>query len=66
MTRYKKSIEPAYSGKYITNNGTTYQLVPEILKGYCKGCPLEFKNPKGCNSNLTDSCRQGFILKEVK
>jgi len=59
-----KTTVEAYSGKYITNKGKQYQLVPEVGKGMCKGCAVI--NTLGCPDSLTQYCRQGYILKKVE
>jgi hypothetical protein len=53
----------AYSGKYIDHNLKTYYLAPEKSQLGCNGCDLL---GKVCTKSLTDYCRQGYILKEVK
>lgn len=60
-----KVIKPiAYSGKYVDVNNKDYFLVPEVSQGGCKGCDLLDKGL--CTKNVTDYCRQGYILKKVK
>lgn len=41
----------------------TYYLAPEKSQLGCNGCDLL---GKVCTKSLTDYCRQGYILKEVK
>lgn len=65
MIKRKKPIEEAYAGQYLKYRGVTYSLIPEKEDKQCTGCAVLDKNPRGCNSNLTDYCRQGFILKEI-
>lgn len=54
----------AYSGKYIDYKSKTYFLAPERSQGGCMGCDL--LGGGICTKQLTDYCRQGYILKKVK
>lgn len=54
----------AYSGKYIDHNLKTYYLAPEKSQLGCNGCDL--LGGGICTKQLTDYCRQGYILKKVK
>lgn len=61
-----KNANDAYAGKYMDFGAVTYQLIPEIVKGGCKGCALQEKSHVCENiPNLLSNCRQGFILKVV-
>lgn len=53
----------AYIGKHITYKGNSYYLAHERCKGGCKDCDI--RNQFGCTTELTDYCRQGFILKKI-
>lgn len=61
--KQQEQMPLAYSGKYIDYKSKTYFLAPEKSQGGCMGCDLL---GKVCTKSLTDYCRQGYILKEVK
>ena len=54
----------AYSGKFIDYISKTFFLAPERSQGGCMGCDL--LGGGICTKQLTDYCRQGYILKKVK
>lgn len=54
----------AYIGKQFIIGKNKYALLPERVKGGCKGCDLI--NTDGCKPERTDYCRQGYIFVRLK
>lgn len=50
-------------GKKISIEDKVYVLLPEKKEGCCTGCDLI--NDAGCTKEITDFCRQGYILKFI-
>lgn len=62
--KQQEQMPLAYSGKYIDYKSKTYFLAPEKSQGGCMGCDLIGRDL--CTKQLTDYCRQGYILKKVE
>lgn len=65
MVHTNKNRVNAYNGKLIDIDNSIYGLIPERIQGACKGCALEPTACNGCSKEITDYCRQGFILKKI-
>lgn len=54
----------AHEGKILTVQGKKYFLTKEKTPNCCKGCDL--LSHTGCTKEVTNYCRQGFILKKFR
>lgn len=61
---YNRFDVKAEEGMLVSFKKHTYRLIPEVVEKGCKGCALY--NNNGCNRDVTDYCRQGFILERIK
>lgn len=63
MAKKINKSKTAYSGKYLSIDGNTYTLVPELDSHACRGCDRLMSH---CSPEVTELCTQGFILKKLK